>query len=478
MVQKANENGVHEYKFEIDVIASAGPEEGLARLASQGNTVYLDLKEIERRGAEDSTDRSRFEYQNTLAWINDLPFEKPGLFNRRVTPTGGIISSEEAPQQAVHITRSPSTRSRIERGGGRVDFPRFLEYSMDPLRSGLIDITSNRPKEVSIEEVLNNAEIEQLYPHQFVRVNGALLYRVEQRLTPNQDRSRYRLEGEPTLHYIGPIDQFHVAPKVRGFKPRDIEQALAYAQMVEKMGDDFKTDCCFVTGGSSSGKTVVVYAAALDLALGKQRGKQGAEERTDSPFEGIILFKPTTLIGGKENDQGARPGSLLEKLRPFIESFADAHKALSLNGEAKFKQMLLDPEEEVDIDSGLRAKNVTICGYHLPPRDPLIRVEYLAFARGRTFPNAVVFIDEAQNFTPYEMKQLIERMGVGTKIIISGDPNQVDNARHLDEKFNGLVFAAHALRDEMPRLSFMHLTKNYRHQAAEVMRRKRAPRTL
>mgnify|MGYP006293949753 CR=1 FL=1 len=102
-------------------------------------------------------------------------------------------------------------------------------------------------------------------------------------------------------------------------------------------------------------------------------------------------------------------------------------------------------------------------------------IAHLRYARGRTFENQIILVDEAQNFSPFEIKQLIERVGIGCKIMIIGDPEQIDNP-NLDKEFNGLVYAAHTFYNKHPRMSMIKLYQNYRSQSAEIMREKKAPK--
>ena len=80
-------------------------------------------------------------------------------------------------------------------------------------------------------------------------------------------------------------------------------------------------------------------------------------------------------------------------------------------------------------------------------RDNTIVLEALTYIRGRSIPRQYVIIDEAQNLTPHEVKTIISRAGEGTKMVLTGDPYQIDNP-YLDASSNGLTYAAERLKDQ------------------------------
>lgn len=251
---------------------------------------------------------------------------------------------------------------------------------------------------------------------------------------------------------------------LRNFKPRNIEQIIAFKQLINP-----DIEMTILEGGSGSGKTVVAYAAALEMILQSNTNK-------NPQYDGIILFKSNDIIGGKKREMGFLPGSAYEKVKVFMKSFEDAHNLLGLNQGNKgmeFNEMLSHPTNEKD-EFGLREHH-EINGMKLPPNNRVIEIEHLQFARGRTFENKIIFVDEGQNYSPYEMKQLIERVGIGCKIIMVGDSEgQIDNPS-LNRNFNGLTYsAAINAYNKHPRFSMTKLVSNYRSQSAEIMRNQKA----
>jgi PhoH-like ATPase len=80
-------------------------------------------------------------------------------------------------------------------------------------------------------------------------------------------------------------------------------------------------------------------------------------------------------------------------------------------------------------------------------RDDVVVLEALTYIRGRSIPRQFVIVDEAQNLTPHEVKTIISRAGEGTKMVLTGDPYQIDNP-YLDSASNGLIYAAERLKDQ------------------------------
>ena len=100
-----------------------------------------------------------------------------------------------------------------------------------------------------------------------------------------------------------------------------------------------------------------------------------------------------------------------------------------------------------------------------------IEMEAVTYIRGRSLPNMYMIIDEAQNLTPHEVKTIISRAGFGTKVILTGDPTQIDNP-YLDKDSNGLTYTVSRFKNQ-PIYGHMLLEKTERSKlaaiAAEIM---------
>ena len=471
----------HEYAIELDVIATAG-EIALKKIGEEGNVIYLDFETLERRAA-DKKDSDRHAFEEVLGLITETCEFEPDK-KRAYLPSGGIISWDNPNGTAQHITRCVATKSRLKRQKKLVDFPRFLVYGHEVLTQGVIDVNYNGVvEEMTFQNLMDTGLHEDLLMNnQFFKINGRTdhVYQLQHKLISNIDGSRYRVneDVDPEFAWMNP---HNFTSRVPGFKPRNLEQKLAFVNAIR---NDIEVHV--ITGGSGSGKTVTAYAAAVHHILGTETQRKDGEIK-----DRIVLFKSNDIIGGKNREEGFLPGTTEQKNWPFMKSYKDAHDLIGLGYFRPFEKMLLPPEKEEIKDDNYhnagksKSKSTShkaqvkidnkLGDYYLPARTPAIETEQLIYARGRTFENCVIFIDEAQNYTPYEMKQLIERAGRGSVIYIVGDPEQRDNPL-LSEDYNGLTYAANIFFRDHPRFSMVNLDKNYRLQAAEIMRSHKAPR--
>ncbi|MBI3300309.1 MAG: PhoH family protein [Elusimicrobia bacterium] len=190
-----------------------------------------------------------------------------------------------------------------------------------------------------------------------------------------------------------------VDPVAWGIKPLNTEQKFALELLL-------RPDIQLVTlvGSAGSGKTLISLAAGLEQTMGSGDHKL---------FRRLMVARPVIPVG---HDIGFLPGTKQEKLNSWMGAIYDN------------LEFLLDRphREETDIDVQMMLE------------DGRLEVEAVTFLRGRTLPNQYILIDDAQNLTPHEMKTIITRAGQGSKIVLTGDPFQIDNY-YLDSASNGLT---------------------------------------
>lgn len=447
----------HKYFIEEDIIEVSGSE-ALKRLSEGSNEVYVNIETIEQR-ADDQQDKFQLQFQEALDFLYQGKIF--GEEKKILSPSGGNISWEDVSdkKEVSHITRKKGLTSKLKRQGISNEFPDFLKYGTDILDEGLIDLEySGDPKRATLEELLEDKELNQ---NQLIRFNYSdeLIFKVAYNLQ-ELNQGRWRVDEEKgLLKRMSPNHTGHIP----GFKARNIEQQIGI-QMLQDKDIEFHV----IVGGSGSGKTVLSYAAAINMILSEDRNRSQS-------YEGIVIFKSNDIIGGKDREEGFLKGTSFEKNKPFLQSYYDAHKLLHFDSEKggiPFEQLLADPQVE-DPEFGKRTRD-KMFGLNLPQYDKAIEPTILSYSRGRTFENKIVFVDEAQNYTPFEIKQLIERVGQGSKIFLVGDPEQVDNPK-LSPDFNGLVYATNTLYGLHPRMAITKLNQNYRSQSAEIIRDKKAP---
>lgn len=191
---------------------------------------------------------------------------------------------------------------------------------------------------------------------------------------------------------------------VYGIKPKNSEQAFALNALTSE-----HVKLVALQGVAGTGKTLLALASALE-----QHKK----------FQQIILARPIVPLSNKEI--GFLPGDANDKIGPYMEPLWDNLKFIKSQfgeNEKKYKAI-----EELQ-NSGK------------------IIISPLAFIRGRSLSNIMFIIDEAQNLTPHEIKTIITRAGEGTKIVFTGDVNQIDTP-YLDENSNGLAYLIDRLKGQ------------------------------
>ena len=177
---------------------------------------------------------------------------------------------------------------------------------------------------------------------------------------------------------------------------RNKEQAFAIDML---MDPDVKI--ISLVGRAGSGKTLLAIAAGLQQTIGL---------RTDeNRYSRLIVSRPVQPLG---KDIGFLPGTMEEKMLPWLMPIQDNLKFLM--GDRTSLEMYMEKGK--------------------------IEIEALTYIRGRSISNAFIVIDEAQNLTKHEIKTIITRIGEGTKIILTGDVEQIDNV-YVNETSNGLAHA-------------------------------------
>tara|TARA_B100000963_G_C22362542_1_gene552259 strand:- start:27 stop:737 length:711 start_codon:yes stop_codon:yes gene_type:complete len=199
--------------------------------------------------------------------------------------------------------------------------------------------------------------------------------------------------------------------------PKEFNVSIEWRNQEQRMALDILLDesisLVSLVGKAGTGKTFLALACAM--------------AQLHSPYEKIILSKPTVDMG---RGIGFLPGDLDEKLAPWMQSYFDNLDQL-IPGTA---------DKGTYFTGGKKTKNWT----YLIDTDTL-QIQPINSIRGRSISKAIMIIDEAQNLTPHEVKTLITRAAEGTKIILSGDPFQVDDP-FLDQNSNGLTYVTQRMK--------------------------------
>ena len=243
--------------------------------------------------------------------------------------------------------------------------------------------------DVYIEEDLCKEQKIKLYPHEFLML-------VSSSNEKKTALARFECHSSPIKQVRDMKHEINW-----GVHPRNKEQSFAFDLL-------FDNDIPLVSliGKAGSGKTLMAIAAGLEQTLGLKEGQ----------YRRIIISRPVQPLG---KDIGFLPGSMHDKMMPWLKPIQDNIQHIMGDD----RTMLSSYVE--------RGK---------------IEIEALTYIRGRSISNAFVIIDEAQNLTAHEVKTIITRIGENTKIVLTGDIEQIDNV-YTNETSNGLTYAVEKFKE-------------------------------
>lgn len=249
----------------------------------------------------------------------------------------------------------------------------------------------------------------------------------------------------------GKIVRFQNRESVLGVQCKNVEQRMA----MELLLDD-NIRLVTLTGPAGTGKTLLTLACSLHKV------------RREKVYGKILIYRPIVPVGGK--DIGALPGELSEKLAPWMEAIIDNLETLANNGKPKVVAGNEASNKCIGKDKGrVKGKGEVEVESETKPWEKYlkcIQMNHLGYIRGRSIPDSIIIIDEAQNLTKEEVKTIITRVADGTKIIVTGDPSQVDSP-YLDKSSNGLVYLVDKMKDSKL-VGQVHLVKTVRSPLAEL----------
>lgn len=239
-----------------------------------------------------------------------------------------------------------------------------------------------------------------------------------------------RSEGEPALSVLARVSadgaalqSLHVPDRpILSLKPKNKEQHFALDALL-----DPEVSLVTMMGKAGTGKTLLAIAAGLHQV--EELGLYGR----------LLVSRPIFPMG---NDLGYLPGELEEKLNPWMQPIFDNLEYLMERQRGR---------------KGYTVSNLLNTG--------VIGIEPITYIRGRSIPGQFLIVDEAQNLTPLEVKTIITRVGEGTKIVLTGDPQQIDNP-YVDASSNGFNYLVQKFRPE-PLAAHVELLKGERSELAE-----------
>ena len=215
----------------------------------------------------------------------------------------------------------------------------------------------------------------------------------------------------------------HKMPSVAGIRALNDQQRVAFELLLNE-----KIQLVTLVGKAGTGKTLLAIAAGLKLTL------------EDHAYTRVMVSRPVVPLG---KDIGYLPGAKGEKLSHWMQPlFDNLDYILSVYKRPNVKTV----EQLVNSNA--------------------IELEALAFIRGRSLPGQYIIIDEAQNLSPHEIKTIVSRAGEGSKLVLTGDPYQIDSP-YLDANSNGLTYLVETFKGQ-PLFGHVTLTHSERSKLAEL----------
>lgn len=315
----------------------------------------------------------------------------PGTNDAVILGTALELSQVRGKGEVVFVTRDTNLRIKADALGLPVEDYEHAHIEVDEQYSGVTTVDAEPAR---ISELWSAGQVPEssssLYPHQFVILRNP--ENPSQTALARYDQRRQILRLVPRFK-----------DGVWGIQARNKEQLFALDLLL-----DDSVQLVTLDGVAGTGKTLLAIATGL---------KKVADEHK---YRRLVVSRPIFPLG---RDLGFLPGDVSEKLNPWMKPIFDNLE-------------LLIGLRETDDGRGRT--------HHGPAFSPLIEqgileVEPLTYIRGRSMPSQYLIVDEAQNLTPHEVKTVITRAGEGTKVVLTGDPQQIDNP-YVDAMSNGLTY--------------------------------------
>jgi PhoH-like ATPase len=276
-------------------------------------------------------------------------------------------------------------------------------------------------KVIQIDDIL----IDKIYAEKTIKIENHNCFAndyVKLESKENPKKSALVRFDEEKNHFVK-LDEFKNG--FWGIFARNTEQRFAFDAL---NNDKIKLVC--LTGIAGTGKTLLAIAVGLQKTV------------DENIYKKMLVSRPIFPMG---KDLGYLPGQIEEKLTPWMQPIFDNLRLIMDSAKNNYNHKTL-------IDQGL------------------IEVEALTYIRGRSIPKQFFIVDEAQNLTPHEIKTILTRAGDETKIILTGDPNQIDNP-YIDYHNNGLTYVIDRFKGDSIAAS-VNLLKGERSELATIAAKK------
>ena len=329
--------------------------------------------------------------------LQALPPELEGDFGDNTILAVAIAIKKQCDCPVVLVSKDTNLRIKADVLGLRTEDYESDKVNIDELYTGTAEL------------MVKSEKLEQFYQQGFITI--------EQQFFPNQALTIID-ETNPNHTALGIVEansgkivaihKSSLSP-VSSISARNREQRFAFELLLQD-----SIQLVTLVGKAGTGKTLLALAAGVEKVVNERL------------YNRLLISRPIVPMG---RDLGYLPGELQEKLTPWMQPLYDNLDLIfgTQQSKGKPRQWRRGYEELMELN--------------------LLQIEPLTYIRGRTIPKQFLIVDEAQNLTPHEVKTILTRAGEDTKIILTGDVEQIDNP-YVDSCSNGLSYVVEKFKEE------------------------------
>lgn len=316
-----------------------------------------------------------------------------GLDDNRILASA--LSLQKKGENVVLVTKDINLRLKADVLGVTAEDYGQKNASLEELYSGVrkVQVSAAELREFEKEKflILNEEYMEGIFPNEYMVMTDIT-------------NENYQALARYSKSQGGMVPLIKKREGIWGIYPKNIEQKFAFDALLNP-----EIKLVTLVGKAGTGKTILALAAGLEMTIGQEG------------YSRLLVSRPVQPMG---KELGYLPGDIEEKLAPWMQPIFD----------------------NMDFLFGKKKGEMT-SSYEDLMNAGLLHVEPLTYIRGRSLPFQYLIVDEAQNLSPHEVKTIITRAGEGTKIVLTGDCEQIDSP-YLDSVSNGLAYCVERLKTE------------------------------
>ena len=337
------------------------------------------------------------------------------------------ILKKNLDEKVILISQDANVRIKADALGLTAQDYESEKVKFDEIYAGIkeVPVPGQVFEEFKKNRLMNNKDF-QLLPNQFIKF-----------INENNNQEFAIGKNNEKEKVIYPLT-YDYKQEVFGLTPRNIEQTCAMELLLDR-----SIRLVSLLGIAGTGKTLLALAAGMEQVVEKNFYKK------------LVVSRPIFPLG---KDLGYLPGNKKDKFSPWMQPIYDNMETL-----VHLKENKTMPSRNNNFRKHKGENKVSLEDFI---DFGVLELEPLTYIRGRSLPNQYLIIDEAQNLTPHEIKTIITRAGKDTKIVLTGDPYQID-IPYLDSESNGLSIAVEKLKTEKL-VGHITLQKGERSELAEI----------